>query len=307
MNFDIGNVLTRAWQITWKNRVFWIFALLPFVIWMLYIPLFMLAFFWGDLTNPTSTPFFKLINDPASETLLGVGYIAIMLVALVIQVFSNAALTLGVVRAEAGSEKQNFGETFKASLPYVGRIFGAFLLIGIAVTIIFVIFMGCMFAVNFITMGIGSLFLQFLLYPIMFGVWIVAEQSQAAVIAEEMTATEAIGRAWDLLTSHIWKFLLVGVLIYIAQAIVSAIVTFPMVIPLWGLMYSSINIESAPSTASLLVAMLCMVALIPLYLFIMGISKTFTRSVFVVLYRLFTRDSEARQELLKVIASQETK
>ena len=82
---------------------------------------------------------------------------------------------------------------------------------------------------------------------------------------------------------------------------------FPMMIPLWMSMFSSISTETAPNMTNLLIAMLCMVAMMPLYLFVMGISKTFTRSVFVILYRMFTRDSEARQELLKAIASQEAK
>lgn len=306
MNFDFSDVLTRAWQITWNNKVLWAVALLPFIVWLLYLPLFLIAFPWGELTYGSSVPF-DFPGNPPSETLFGVGYVVILLLALVAQVFVNAALTIGVVRAEAGTEKQGFVEVFKASLPYVGRIFGVFALIGIATAIFFAVFIACMTAVSFITMGIGSIFMQFLLYPIIFVIWIVAEQSQAAVIADDMSATEALGRAWDLLTSHIWKFLLVGIVVYIAQAIVSGIVTLPMLIPLWGFMYSSIISETAPSMTSLLAAMLCMVALMPFYMFVMGVSKTFTRSAFVLTYRRLTRDSLARRELLEAIASKESK
>ena len=28
MNFNFGEILTRAWQIVWKNRVLWIFGIL---------------------------------------------------------------------------------------------------------------------------------------------------------------------------------------------------------------------------------------------------------------------------------------
>jgi hypothetical protein len=243
---------------------------------------------------------------PAFNNIMAVGMLVVILLMFVVQLFGNAALTLGVIRAEAGDEKQGFRELFKSSLYYVGRILGAMVLIGVATLVFLVGFMACMGVVSFITMGIGSIFLQFLLYPIIFIVWIVLEQSQAAIVADEMSATEALGRAWDLLTSHIWKFLLIGIVVYIAQAIVSSFVTIPILVPMWFVMYNSIVYETAPGTNILLVSMLCMVALLPFYVVVMGISKTFIRSTFVVTYQRLTRDSEARQELLKAIASKET-
>jgi hypothetical protein len=307
MNFDFGEVLTRGWQITWKHKVLWVFAMLPFVTWIFYLPLFLIAFPIIISNGHPSGPFWDFIRSPGFDTIFAVGMILITLVAFVIQLFGNSAMTLGAIRAEAGQEKQNFRDVFKSSLPYVGRIFGVMFLIGVATLIFFVVFVACMGVVSAITFGIGSIFLQFLMYPIMFVVWIVMEQSQAAIVADEMSATEALGRAWDLLTSHIWKFLLIGVLVYIAQAIVSGIVTAPMLLPLWFVIFNSAVNETLPSTNILLVSMLCMVAMLPFYVVIMGISKTFIRSTFVVTYQRLTRDSQARQELLKAIASKETK
>lgn len=306
MNFDFGEVLTRGWQITWKHKVLWIFAALPLIFSILPLPLFLFFFPLVVSDGRPSGPVLDFIMTPAFNNIMGVGMLIMILLMFVVQLFGTAALTLGAIRAEAGDEKQGFRELFKSSLLYVGRIFGAMALIGVATLVFFVGFMACMGVVSVITFGIGSIFLQFLLYPIMFVVWIVMEQSQAAIIADEMSATEALGRAWDLLTSHIWKFLLIGILVYVAQAIVSGIVTVPMLIPLWFVIFNGAVNETLPSTNLLLVSMLCMVALLPLYVVIMAISKTFIRSTFVVTYQRLTRDSQARQELLKAIASKET-
>jgi hypothetical protein len=299
MNFNFSEVLTRAWQITWKHKALWIYAMLPFILWGFYFPLFLFAFPWGSLKSPSS--------GFSSEPFIVVGAIVITLLTLIVQLFGNAALTLGTVRAEGGLEKQGFRELFKSSLPYVGRIFGAMVLIGVATLVFFFVFTACSTAVSIVTMGIGSIFLQFLLYPIMFAVWITMEVSQAAIVADEIGATNAIGRAWDLLTSYIWKFLLIGVVVYVAQAIVSSFVIMPILVPMWFVMYNSIVNETAPSTNILLVTMLCVVALQPLYAVVMGISTTFIRSTFVVTYQRLSRDSEARQEFLKAIASKESK
>ena len=53
MNFDVGEVLSRAWQITWKHRVLWIIGILfGFFI----STMFLLMFF------PFLLPLFALIS-----------------------------------------------------------------------------------------------------------------------------------------------------------------------------------------------------------------------------------------------------
>ena len=54
MNFDVGEVLSRAWQITWKHRVLWIIGI-PFGLFM--STMFPLIFF------PFLLPLFALISE----------------------------------------------------------------------------------------------------------------------------------------------------------------------------------------------------------------------------------------------------
>ncbi len=46
MNFDVGDVLTRAWQITWKHKVLWVFNMFPVLLSFLFIPIVFIPMFF---------------------------------------------------------------------------------------------------------------------------------------------------------------------------------------------------------------------------------------------------------------------
>jgi signal transduction histidine kinase len=173
--------------------------------------------------------------------------------------------------------------------------------------VVFVVYTACFIVVSIATKGIGIIFAQFLVYPIMFVTWIIWEQAQTAIVADEMGGPAALVRAWDLVRDNIPAFIILGVLVYFAQAIVSSILFIPIFMPLWGVMFSSTITETVPDMKILWVSMLCVLAITPVYAFVMGIFKTYSRSVFVIIYRRLTRDSEARQELLQALGSKEIK
>jgi uncharacterized protein (DUF2062 family) len=45
MHFDFGDVLTRAWKITWKHKVLWILSVLPFLTMFLLLPFWLILLF----------------------------------------------------------------------------------------------------------------------------------------------------------------------------------------------------------------------------------------------------------------------
>jgi hypothetical protein len=45
MQFVFGDVLTRAWKITWKHKVFWIISVLPFLTMFLLLPFWLILLF----------------------------------------------------------------------------------------------------------------------------------------------------------------------------------------------------------------------------------------------------------------------
>ena len=50
MNFDVGDVLARAWQITWKHKILWVFNMFPVLLRFLFVPIFLIGL--NTLLNP---------------------------------------------------------------------------------------------------------------------------------------------------------------------------------------------------------------------------------------------------------------
>ena len=117
MSFDFGEVLTRGWQIAWKNKVLWIYAALPLFFMIVYMPLF---FIFIPLMMPGSDmaePMVRFIENPAFGVVFMTVAIITTALSLTAQLFGNTAMSLGAVRADEGVEKQGFRELFKSSLP----------------------------------------------------------------------------------------------------------------------------------------------------------------------------------------------
>ena len=56
MDFDFGDVLTRAWKITWKHKVLWIISGLPFFTMFLMLPFWLILLFQKNVDfNAIST------------------------------------------------------------------------------------------------------------------------------------------------------------------------------------------------------------------------------------------------------------
>lgn len=102
MSFDFGEVLTRAWQITWKYKFLWVFGLLFFLIG--FAPA--LSIFMAE-----DVPFW--IEQPA-YMLAFFGVFLLLIVALfLIGAFTQAAISVGALRAEREAGELTFKGIFK--------------------------------------------------------------------------------------------------------------------------------------------------------------------------------------------------
>ena len=87
MNFDFGEVLTRAFQITWKNKILWLFSALPTLVTFLVFPImFVPVFTMGE--SSYNTPFF--VDSPVYGILFFLFFIFIFLFSYVLYGISSA-------------------------------------------------------------------------------------------------------------------------------------------------------------------------------------------------------------------------
>jgi hypothetical protein len=198
MNFDVGEVLSQAGQITWKHKVLWVFSALPVFVSFLILPLVFVPIISMG-TDPRGIP--VIFSEPLFIALLVVTNVIVGLLGFVLYAVGTSSVMRGILRLEEGVSQLNFQELFSDGRKYVWRILGVMLLISLGVSAIFFVLFGCMALFGMVTAGIGFICLQplfILFYPIMIVLYAVIEQSQAAVVADDLGVVEAISRGWNV-------------------------------------------------------------------------------------------------------------
>ncbi|HEX2997822.1 MAG TPA: hypothetical protein VHP14_23570 [Anaerolineales bacterium] len=146
MNFNFGEVLSRAWQIIWKHKVLWVFGI------------FAGCSRGGNFNSsnnsggngggfgnvnlpPQLEQFFQ--NVAENMTMYMVIAITLFCVIWLVMIFLGTIGRIGLIRGtwqiEGGVESLIFGELFSESMPYFWRIFGLSLLAALPILIVVVL------------------------------------------------------------------------------------------------------------------------------------------------------------------------
>lgn len=291
MKFDLGEVLTRAWQITWKHKVLWVFNILPVLLSFLFLPVVFIPIFFMD---PRSLAGSNFTEQPGYVLLVfGVGLLNTIL-SLLLYARGSASASLGILRAEEGEVDLSFRGLFQDGAQFFGRILGIVLLVGLGAGLVVLVFFGCLSLVGTLTGGIGMLCLQplfLLIYPAMLVVYALMELSQAAVIVEDKGVSDALARGWDLTRNNFWSVIVITLLIYLAVTILSTIVMMPFMIPFFFFPFLMDNsqVELTLRTFGLMMAVFS-IFLLPIMAIIQGFSLTYIKSAFMIVFLRLRRD-----------------
>lgn len=302
MNFDIGAVLTRAWQITWKNKVLWGITALPI------LPVFLLFPFWLVLVFTNSIDFNKLetgFENPAFVILGVIFYLVIIVGSVALQIISRAAVTLGIFKVETENQPVVFVDGLRNGLRYFLRILGIFALISGGIFVVFLIFFACMALVSVATMGLGAICIQplfLLMLPVSMLVMALMEQAEAAVIVDELGIMEAVKRAYELIRSNVWRYVLITIVIYFGMNLIMSLIMFPLMIPFFFIMMN--NLDSGMDFNNMLKLQAVFGAvLFPVMALVQGFIMTYLKSAMMLVYLRLTRPAnEDKPELQAVVA-----
>jgi hypothetical protein len=303
MNFNFGEVLSHAWQITWKHKVLWVFNILPVLIGFLFLPVMLIPFFSIDPNSLAHSDFF---NQPGFIFLFVGISILNAIVSLVLYARGAASTSLGVLRLEQGEDVLSFKNLFGEGSRFFGRILGIILLVGLGVVLVVLVFSACFMVIGMLTMGLGMLCIQplfLLMYPLMLILYAWIEQAQAAVVADDIGAMDAISRAWDLIKSNFWGVVLITLIIYLGMTILSSIVMLPFIVPFFFFPFLIENSQIAFNTQWLVwIVTVFSIILLPLIALIQGLSLTFMKSAMMLVYLRLTRNPRVQPVLKEAIA-----
>ena len=301
-NFNLGEVLTRAWQIIWKHRVLWIFGILA-------------GFARGGSgggggggggsgydTGSGDSPipsgqferymiqFGRFLEENWWVIIIFVVFILILsLLFYALGMMGRIGLIKGVYKVENGAESLIFAELWSESIPYFWRIVGMNLLVGLAFAVILI----PLILVGVLTAGIGFvciLPLICILVPISWVVAVVVEQAQPAIVIENLGVMDALKRGWEIVKANAVTFIILALIIWIGGAIIGLVFAAPLIgafVPL------IIGAESLNRTLTpVYIALACCALYIPVLIFLSGVLTAYIQSVWTLTYMRLAQPKE---------------
>ena len=317
MNFNFGEILTRAWQIVWKHRVLWIFGILASC--GRGGSNFNSSSFQGD--GGTGTPpdfppqvmeFFRWIEQNLTAFIVGI--IALTCIIWIVTIFLSTIGKIGLIRGTAqidgGVESLIFGQLFSESMPYFWRILG----ISIIVTLPIVVVIGALaaglavFAVSASggndASGIGLVAMVpvfigciCLLIPIMFVIGMILRQAENAIVLEEMSVMPALSRGWEVFRNNLGPIIIMAIILTIIGFVAGFIVAIPVFVILVPAFIAFIAGE-AQNWTPLAIAGICVCLYIPISLLLNGIAIAYTEAAWTLTYMRLTKPQLAEPIVL---------
>ena len=289
MNLDLGEVLSRTWQITWKHKVLWIYGFLQTLASFLLLPLVFIPAF-ALLMSGSLGEFGRFATEPWFFLIFIVAFLVFILALYPLSVLINGALSLGVLRAERGEEKLYFMELIRESLPFFWRLLGLILLFTAGMMLAWFAFSALQMVLSLVTMGLASICmapLSFLLYPIMFVWYVWMEQSMAAIIVDNMNVIDAAKQGWQIFRENIAAVVVIGLVLYFGISILGMIAIMPMIVPFFALPFAIETQEF--SRTILVVAGICATIYLPIFALFQGAMMALMKSGWILTYLRLTR------------------
>ena len=309
MNFNFGEILTRAWHIVWKNRVLWIFGILAS------------CGRGGSSFNGNSSgrgnggfgtpsdlpPQMRQFLQTIQENLTAFITITIALICIIwiVTIFLSTIGKIGLIRGtsqlDSGAEGLIFGQLFSESTPYFWRIFGLSLLVGLPILVVIAALTAGLIAfaisasggsdasgVGFLAMLPVFIGCICLLIPVMFVIGMITRQSENAIVLEEMSILPALSRGWDIFRKNLGPIIIMAIILAVIGFAVGFIVAIPVIIVVLPAAIA-FAVGEAQNWTPLVIAGVCLCLYIPISLLLNGIAIAYTESAWTLTYLRLTR------------------
>jgi hypothetical protein len=311
MNFNFGEVLTRAWQIVWKHKVLWIFGILASC--GRSSGNFNSNSRGGGNGSGTNLPpqllqWLQWVEGHMTQfiAITVVILCVIWIIAAFLSTIGKIGLIRGTSQAEGGSEKLIFGQLFSESTPYFWRMFGLSLVLAIPILIVFVaLFAGLIIfaisasggdnnnsAIGFLATVPILIGCVCLLIPVMFVVGMIFRQSERAIVLEELGVLPSISRGWDIFRANLGPIILMAIILAVIGFVVGLAVAIPIIIIVVPAAFAY-AIGNAQNSTPLILAGVCFCLYLPILLLANGILTAYTESAWTLTFMRLTRKPES--------------
>jgi hypothetical protein len=318
MNFDIMEVLRRAWKITWKHKVLWLFGMLAS------------CGRGGNSSSnsnqrrtssgqfPSDGPFSNEMMQQMNGFIRGmeswfsehtwviIALVIFFILLVILQIFVSVTGGIGLIRGahqvETGVEEIQFGSLFGESLRYFWRVIG----LGFTVFLPVIIGMiGFFFLVIFslersspstdaafpalIILMLISVCCCFL--PFMIALGLYYSQAIRALILEDLGVFESLSRGWEIFRKNIGGLLLMTLIIFFINLLLGVLIAIPIYVAVFPIFFKLMD-GSITSWQPFLLAGIFLLCYSPIAWFLRGVLTTYTETIWTLIYMRVTQPKE---------------
>jgi len=325
MNFNFGEVLTRAWQIIWKYKVLWIFGILA-------------GCSRGggggsgggggntgfETQAPDLPPqlerWFRIIAENATQyILIAITVLCLIwIVVLFLGTIGRIGLIRGTAQAEGGAGKLIFGQLFSESTPYFWRMFGLSLVIGLPVLILvailiagllsFIVPLSVSSEIGNDTPRLGFLaVIPFfaacicLLVPVMLVVGLIVRQAENAIVLEDLGVFPALSRGWEVFRRNLGPIILMAVILAVIGIVAGLIIAIPVFIIIFPTMVAFF-LGEARNWTPMVIMSVCICIYIPISIVLNGILTSYIESAWTLTYMRLTNTTVTPPQMIEANA-----
>lgn len=302
ISLDFGNILTRAWNIAWRNRVLWLFGVLA-----------------GcgrgggggfDRSSLPITPEGQFVLPPELERTFDnidptVFIVAALCLGLLIFVIVVVAQTLGIGGLIGGIDRADaagsvsFGEAWSIATAKFLPLLGLTLIIAVItiIAVLIVIVPGVILSVA--TFGLGLLcFLPliciFVIIAMLFG--LVVQFAQIGVVVDNLPVFDSLRRGWEVFRANLANTIILAIIVGVIGIVVSLVLALPLllvVLPAIAGIAGFATENQALGMGGLIFALVCFCLYLPVLVVLSGILQAWMTSAFTLAYKTFTRPAAA--------------
>jgi hypothetical protein len=290
---DFGKVLTRSWEIIWKNKVLWIFGILAScsggganfssgINWHMdnrQIENFPIEM---QLWSRDAERFF---TEGGTALIIGLICAALIigLIFWVVGIFGKVGLLKGILRAEAG-RPLSFGTLASEAWGLLGSALGlnlVLILIPIAALIVLAVLA---IPIGLVTLGIGLICMLCFLVPLGVAYGVFSQLANVALVRDQQGVGSAISRAWDLLRSKLGPLAGIALILIVGGFLVGVILMLPMAAIALPAILGFVNQDPNAVGGGLLTSTILFVIALPFYLAISGMIQSYLHSAWTLTY-----------------------
>jgi hypothetical protein len=291
---DYGTLLVRAWRITWKHKILWLFGLLA-------------GLASGGAGGRGSSggggqggrgglpPGLERQSDLLTPSVIAGVLLLALLVVIVLIVLSTIGRggLIGGLRLADDRGAVAFGQAWESGTRFFWRLLGIETLLFIAG--LFVFGFGLIVAlVGVLTAGFGAFpFLPILCILILalIPLSLVAHFARFGVVIEDLSMMEAYRRSWGILRTCLVPIVLLGAIVLMISFVAGQVLVAPFVAAVLPAAIALVLNPEDPNISLVITSGLGLLCLLPIALLVISILETWQTSVWTLAYRQFIGSS----------------